>query len=124
MKTTLKELWRRGGGLDATPSALMKLWGRFAVAATRQSAANLKEFFEWRLSAESRYASPREFLEGKARNLGNDVINRWSETRGLRTRSCSCTLLKRGLVFAACFNFPPTILFAVQALVTDALRCA
>jgi len=29
MKTTLKELHRCGGGFDATPSALMNLWGRF-----------------------------------------------------------------------------------------------
>jgi len=29
MKTTLKELCPGGGGFDATPSALMNLWGRF-----------------------------------------------------------------------------------------------
>jgi hypothetical protein len=29
MKTTPKELWRRGSGFDATPSALMNWWERF-----------------------------------------------------------------------------------------------
>jgi len=39
---------------------------------------------EWRLSTESRYAGLREFLEGKARNLGDDVINARLEAAGAR----------------------------------------
>jgi hypothetical protein len=66
-----------------------RLRRRFSsVAASRQSAANWTENFRWRLSAESRHAGLREFLEDKARNLGDDVINARLEACG-RVMECA-----------------------------------
>ena len=77
MKTTLKELQRCGGGFDATPSALMNLWGRFPrVGAPRLSGADRQP---WADGFESRWDSRtlRSFawLKNKAKS-GNLASSR------------------------------------------------